>query len=112
LQLTYLISHFKHHAVSGDSQLRMYTDIILLDKDNILEFQDQFISEPIQSHKKEFRKAAYKARISAILPKHRLRFILGDTFPSMNWMKQRYRCNWIKALFMYPFRIGKLRWLF
>ncbi len=112
LQLIYLISHFKHHAVSGDSQLRMYADIILLDKYNPLIFQDQFISDPIQSHKKEYRKAAYKARINNINPRHRFRFILGDTFPSMNWMKQRYGCNWIKALLMYSLRIGKLRWLF
>lgn len=112
LQLAYLISHFKHHAVSGDSQLRMYADIILFDRYNTLEFEDQFISDPIQSYKKEFRKMAYKARINNIHPSHRLRFIFGDTFPSMKWMEMRYKCNWFKALFMYPIRIGKLRWLF
>lgn len=111
MQLTYLINHFEHHAASGDCQLRLYTDIMLLDRSNPLKIPDQFICDPMQGTKKEFRKAAYKARISSISPEYRLRFILGDTFPSLKWMKERYKCNWVKALLLYPLRIGKLRWL-
>lgn len=111
IQMMYLKKHFEHHTLEGDCQLRLYTDILLLDKSTTLEFPEKFISDPMQGNKKEFRKASYKARIHSITAKHRLRFILGDTFPSLKWMKARYKCNWIKALLMYPLRIGKLRWL-
>jgi hypothetical protein len=111
LQLTHLIRHFEHHKKSGDCQLRMYADIKLLDKPGKVEFPDSFISDPMQGYKKEFRKAAYKARIKSIQPKHRLRFLIGDTFPSIKWMKDRYRCSWIKALLKYPLRTAKLWWL-
>jgi hypothetical protein len=112
IQLRHLVSHFKHHAASGDCQLRLYADIIMLDKSCQTEFPDGFITDPLQGTKKEFRKAAYKARIKSIHPKHRLRFLVGDTFPTLEWMKERYRCNWVKALLIYPLRAGKLLWLF
>lgn len=111
IQLRYLIKHFEHHALSGDYQLRLYTDIKLLDMTSTIEIPDRFVSEPLQSNKKEFRKAAYKATIQSIPPNHRLRFILGDTFPSVKWMKKRYRCNGLTALLYYPLRVGKLLWL-
>jgi hypothetical protein len=111
IQLENLKSHFEHHKMAGDCQLRLYNDILLLDKSHKIDFPDRFISDPVQSGKKEFRKAAYKKRIRSIQLKHRLRFILGDTFPSVKWMKERYKCNVFKALFYYPFRVGKLLWL-
>jgi len=111
MHLAYLKNHFEHHATSGDCQLRLYNDIILLDRFNSLKMPDHFITDPMQGNKKEFRKAAYKARISSISPKYRLLFILGDTFPSLKWMQKRYNCNWLKASLFYPLRIGKLRWI-
>lgn len=111
LQLMHLKNHFEHHKISGDCQLRLYTDIMLLDKNSKIEIPDRFISDPMQGNKKEFRKAAYKARISSIPAKNRLWFILGDTFPSLKWMKERYGCNGFKALLRYPVRLGKLGWL-
>ena len=111
IHLKYLISHFEQHAIAGDCQLRLYNDIILLDRFNSLKMPDSFISDPMQGNNKEFRKAAYKARISSMNPKYRFTFVLGDTFPSLQWMQKRYNCNWLKASLMYPLRIGKLRWL-
>ena len=111
LQMRHLTNHFNHHALSGDCQLRLYTDIRLLDKNSTIEIPDHFISDPLQGNKPQFLKAAYKRTVFSIPPKHRLRFIIGDTFPSLKWMKKRYRCNGFKALFLYPLRIGKLRWL-
>jgi Uncharacterised nucleotidyltransferase len=111
VHLMYLINHFEHHTMSGECQLRLYTDIILLDKSNSIEVPDRFISDPMQGNKKEFRKAAYKARIRAIPPKHRLRFLIGDTFPSVKWMKERYKCSGLNVMLRYPIRIGKLWWL-
>jgi hypothetical protein len=110
-QVMYLIDHFERHAMEGDCQLRLFNDIILLDKNSKIEFPDRFISDPKQSHKTEFRKAAYKANLK-ILPKwQRPLYILGDTFPSAEWMKKRYNCNWMKLLFYYPVRVSKLLWL-
>ena len=111
MQLMHLINHFEQHALAGDCQLRLYTDIMLLDKTSTIDIPDSFISDPIQSNKTEFRKAAYKANIHSIPLKHRLRFIIGDTFPSFRWMKKRYKCNGLKAMLWYPLRIGKLMWL-
>jgi hypothetical protein len=112
MQSKYLMHHFVHHTFSGDCQLRLYTDIKLLDDSSLLKFPDRFISDPMQGTKKEYRKPAYKARIRSINPKYRLRFLIGDTFPTMKWMKERYKCNTFKALITYPLRIGKLKWLF
>jgi hypothetical protein len=111
IHLKYLISHFEQHAIAGDCQLRLYTDIILFDRFNSLKMPDNFISDPMQGNSKEFRKAAYRARISSMSPKYRLQFILGDTFPSIKWMRKRYNCRVVKAVMLYPIRIGKLLWL-
>jgi hypothetical protein len=38
---------------------------------------------------------------------------LGDLFPSVSFMKNRYKCkNTWKVLLYYPHRIGKVLWLF
>jgi len=40
-------------------------------------------------------------------------FILGDLFPTITFMKQRYKCNSVwKALIHYPHRFGKLLYFF
>lgn len=111
IHLKYLISHFERHAQEGECQLRLFADIVLLGKDTSVDFPDRFIPDPLQKDKAVFRKSSYLAAIRNIPPKYRLRFILGDLFPSMQWMKEHYRCGIIKAFFLYPLRIGKLRWL-
>ena len=43
----------------------------------------------------------------------KLLYILGDLFPTVDFMKERYGCsNSIKVLFYYPMRLGKLARLF
>ena len=111
MNLKYLKRHFEHHKLVGNCQIRLFNDILMLDKECNIDFPDTFISDPIQENRQEFRKTLYKTTIGSLSPKYRFRFILGDTFPSFKWMKDRYGCNWFKALFMYPIRIGKLRWL-
>jgi hypothetical protein len=34
-----------------------------------------------------------------------------DIFPSLRWMKKRHRCSTVKAILLYPRRIGKLLWV-
>lgn len=109
--LRYLISHFNRHAVEGGCQLRLYADIKLLDNSAELNFPESFIYNPDQEMKSEFRKTAYKLAINDIPAKYRFQFILGDIFPSVKWMKERYKCSGLKLVFLYPLRIGKLRWL-
>jgi hypothetical protein len=111
LQLKYLISHFEKHKEEGACQLRLYADILLLDKNSKIVFPDQFIENPKQEMKKEYRKAAWKKTVLEVPAKYRFRFVLGDVFPSPAWMRNRYKCSTAKALLYYPARIGKVGWL-
>jgi hypothetical protein len=111
LQLMHLISHFNDHALGGEQQLRLYTDIVLLDKTSKIEISENFLLNPQQSNKFIYRKAAYKSYINSIPLRYRIRYIIGDIFPSLMWMKKRHRCSWARALIYYPQRLGKLLWL-
>lgn len=110
-QQMHLIDHYERHAMEGICQLRLYADILLLDKTSLISIPDNFIYNPQQENKPEYRKAAYKTAIGSIPAKYRLRYILGDIFPSIKWMKKRYKCNGVKALIHYPIRTGKLLWI-
>jgi hypothetical protein len=111
-QLKYLIKHFERHMTAGESQLRSYADILMSNKGNPTSvFENKFIMNPDQKYKAEFRKAAYKAKVNFIHPKYRLQYILGDLFPSIAWMKERYGGGSMKAFLYYPHRLGKLVWL-
>jgi hypothetical protein len=112
IHLDFLIRHHCGHQISGDCQIRTYTDIKLLDPDNSIEFPDNFTNEPDQSYKQNYRKASYRKSVAAMKLKYRLLFIAGDVFPSVEWMKQRYGCNALMAILRYPQRLGKLMWLF
>lgn len=111
LNLRYLISHFEKHKMEGTCQLRLLTDILLLDKNNKIEFPEEFIENPKQEMKREFRKTSWRKTILEVPPECRFRFVLGDIFPSVSWMRQRYKCNIVRALLYYPGRIAKLLWL-
>jgi hypothetical protein len=111
IQLMHLIDHFNKHSLGGDQQLRLYIDIALLDKTSPIEIPDDFILNPLQNYKSKYLKAGYKAGINSIAPKYRFRFIIGDIFPSVKWMKKRHNCRALTTLFFYPRRLGKLIWL-
>ena len=39
-------------------------------------------------------------------------YVLGDLFPTISFMKTRYKCDsTLKVLFYYPQRVGKVLWL-
>jgi hypothetical protein len=111
IRMKHLNSHFEKHAREGNCQLRMYTDILLLDKSCTLTMPDKFIMNPKQEMTTEQRRIAYRENMRFVPLKYRLRYILGDIFPSIQWMKKRYNCSAVKALIYYPARIGKLIWL-
>ncbi len=64
MQCKYLMHHFEHHAVSGDCQLRLYTDIILLDDSIFLNSLTGLYQIRCRAQKKNSVNPAYKARIS------------------------------------------------
>lgn len=109
--LRFLIQHFNYHALSGEGQLRLYSDIILLGGPEAITYPEKFILNPIQKPSSRFHRASYKNTFKSIAPRYRLYFLLGDIFPSLTWMKKRYRCNGFQAIWRYPGRLGKLGWI-
>ncbi|MCX6262243.1 MAG: nucleotidyltransferase family protein, partial [Bacteroidia bacterium] len=110
-QLAHLTDHFKKHATGGEIPLRIYADIVLLDKNIKIEIPDDFILNPQQNYKVKYLKAGYKAGVNSIHKKYRLRYVFGDIFPSVKWMKNRYKCGTFKAILHYPPRVGKVLWV-
>jgi len=111
IQIQYLTEHLQRHTIEGSWQFRQYADIKLLDRTAKIEIPESFITEPFQDKKSIFIKTSYRLAISSISKKKRLRYLAGDIFPSLEWMKWRHKCNGVKALLFYPQRIGKLAWL-
>lgn len=107
----YLINHFMDHVFKGECQLRNYSDIKILDPENPLEFPSEFIDNPSQKIKLKFRKEYFRSSVKVVPSMHRLRYIVGDTFPSVSWMKKRHGCSGARTMLYYPRRILKLAWL-
>jgi len=160
----YLVKHLFLHEKNNESQLRLYTDLVVL----IEKFRDEIINTdlPVLAEMGEMSKILfckleylrniwgisfpgwlnelidrehdqvnrdkfifflrspknnpvidkawlYRYNIREIPGIHRkLIYILGDLFPSISFMKKRYKCrNGWKALFYYPHRLGKLWYL-
>jgi len=160
----YLVKHLWLHEINNESQLRLYTDLIVLiekhyDKilnDNLIKLASEAgLSEILASHLEplkviwgvtfpdlinafidKFSKSGsiknfifflrspknnppldkpklYRHIISDIPGFHRkFLYVLGDVFPSISFMKKRYKCkNTIQVIRYYPVRLGKLLWL-
>jgi hypothetical protein len=161
----YLVKHLWLHEESNESQLRLYTDLIVLiekHKDEILN-QDLLkladkaeMSEILANHLRPLRdfwgisfpdwltdftnnlsnEDSLKKFIfflgspkdNPLLEKHNIYrqiikdipglhrkflYVLGDIFPSLSFMKNRYGCeSTLKVLMYYPHRLGKISWLF
>ncbi len=161
----YLIRHLNMHEIKNESQLRLYTDLVVLISnygDGIINsdlltyasqaglteilasrlallrdlwgipFQegiDDFIkkwNDPDSINKFIFflkspknnpvydKPKVYRHIIRGIPGVHRkFLYLLGDLFPSVSFMKNRYNCTSLwKVLLYYPHRIGKVFWLF
>lgn len=160
----YLVRHLWRHEMNNESQLRLYTDLVVLIDNygdeiinyNLLIYASQAgLSEIVACklelirdlwgkdfpewintfidkwHKEDSRDmfnfflrspkgnpvinraSNYRYTINEIPGIHRrFFFVIGDLFPSINFMKKRYglSSSW-KALFYYPHRIGKIWWL-
>ena len=160
----YLIKHLYSHEINNESQLRLYTDlVVLIEKycDDIINYDlldytaeaglsqvlaqrleilrdlwgmtfpdwiDDFINkwhnpdsinEFVHFLKSPKNRSVsgnalvYKKTIREIPGLHRkILFVLGDIFPTLTFMKNRYGCrSKFGALLYYPHRLGKLLWL-
>jgi hypothetical protein len=160
----YLIKHLNMHEMNNESQLRLYTDlVILIEKHSDEIFNTDLLTLASQAnmsvilanhlaplrkffgisfpewmneyinkyHNPDFlnkflfflkspknnpplnKSRFYRQMIGDIPGIHRkMIFVLGDIFPSVRFMKKRYKCTstW-RALMYYPYRLGKLWWL-
>jgi hypothetical protein len=160
----YLVKHLYSHEINNESQLRLYTDLVVLIekyRDEIINYDlltyaakagmseilawrleplrdlwgisfpdwiDDFIDKwynPasinkfvyfLKNAKKNSRSGSpmvYRKIIGEIPGLHRkFLFVLGDLFPTLSFMKERYKCsNRLIALLYYPHRFGKILWL-
>ena len=160
----YLVWHLNRHEENNDSQIRLYTDLVVM----IDRYGDQIINEGLteladksgmnsmlatrlwclhEFWEAEFpvwmieyiekwrdagfverfifflkspknnpapdRSGSYNEIYKAIPGFHRKAlYLLGDLFPSVSFMKERYKCNsMLKAILHYPHRWGKVWWL-
>jgi hypothetical protein len=161
----YLVKHLWVHEMNNESQLRLYTDlIVLIEKyydeilnDNLLKYASEagmseilaWHLEPLRDmwgvsfpgwlndfidkcHNQDFinkfffflsspknnppdDKPGYYRQIIRDIPgfHRKVLYVLGDLFPSVSFMKNRYKCKSIwTVLFYYPHRVGKILWLF
>lgn len=160
----YLVKHLWLHEINNESQLRLYTDLIvliekfydeILDNNLIQLASEAGLSEILASHLEPLRDMwgvtfpdwvnsfidkfsnketiknfifflqspknnqpvdkpkLYRHIISDIPGFHRkFLYVLGDIFPSISFMKTRYKCkNTWQVIRYYPLRFGKLIWL-
>jgi hypothetical protein len=72
-----------------------------------------FLKSP-KNNKPDKPGQAYRSNIRDIPGLHRkILFVLGDLFPTVTFMKNRYGCkSALAASLYYPLRLGKLFWLF
>ena len=160
----YLVKHLYSHEINNESQLRLYTDLVVLIekyRDEIINYDlltyaakagmseilawrleplrdlwgisfpdwiDDFIDKwynPasinrfvlfLKNPKKKSLSGSpliYRKIIAEIPGLHRkILYILGDLFPTLTFMKERYKCrNKFTAVCYYPHRFGKVLWL-
>jgi hypothetical protein len=161
----YLVRHLWLHELNNESQLRLYTDLVVLIENyydeiinnNLLSLAAQAgMSEILARHLEPLRNmweitfpewiddfilkwyntdsinkfvfflkspknnpqidkpGIYRSIICDVPGMHRkFLYVLGDIFPTVSFMKKRYKLShsW-KVFFYYPQRIGKILWLF
>jgi hypothetical protein len=161
----YLVRHLWMHEMNNESQLRLYTDlVVMLEKHSaviinhdLLKYASQagmteilawrlqllrdlwgipfpgwinafidrwhtpdsvnrfifFLKSPRDNPPVD-KSRFYRHIISDIPGIHRkFLYLLGDIFPSLRFMKKRYKCaNTWRVLLYYPHRMGKILWLF
>jgi hypothetical protein len=111
IHLQYLAEHNLDHISATGPELRLFLDISLLKHDNYYSINEDILADPGKFRIPGYRKKIYSQQFHGLSGRSRLRFLAGDLFPSLRWMKERHECGSMKALVYYPRRMGKLLWL-
>jgi hypothetical protein len=111
LHLDYLHQHNEYHLTAAGSQMKLYLDFQILNPAEEVNLPPGFISNPRQEGREGNRKKIFRDVFYSMPASSRLRFLAGEVLPSLSWMKQRHNAGMIKALLLYPRRLGKLAWL-
>jgi len=111
IHLDYLREHNQDHLSAEGSQLRLFVDMEIIKPGSAPVITKEFLSGRHQSYNSKHGKDAYKVHFFTLPSGIRFRYLVGDIFPSLRWMKQRHNCGTTKAILLYPRRIGKLFWL-
>jgi hypothetical protein len=74
-------------------------------------YPEEFIMEPDQKRKQKYKKRIFREKIRSLPWPYSFLYLTGDLFPSVKWMKSRYKCSMTGAIIRYPHRLGKLLWL-
>lgn len=111
IHLEYLRSHLQMHMMTGIFQLRLRADIEIIRPGSAPVIPASFILDPVQKPALSQRKEFYRTLFLSVPAKSRLRYLAGDIFPSLAWLKKRHNCSTLGSLFYYPRRLAKLFWL-
>jgi hypothetical protein len=111
LHLDYLTRHNIDHLSGSDPELRLFLDISILKEDNYRSINEAVFSDLSGFRNTDYRQKAYRQQLKSLPFLSGLRFLAGDIFPSMCWMKELYHCGSLKALVFFPGWLGKLLWL-
>ena len=109
--IEFLRNHMEDHISGGDFQLRLWLDIDLISSGSAPALTEELIVNPHLTLKKKLKRIYYRTHVLTLPRETRLRYLAGDIFPSLKWMKKRYNCSTLKALLFYPGRIGKILWV-
>jgi hypothetical protein len=111
IHISYLQDHLKYHLLNGVFQMRLYADMELLKPDSAPPVDNTFYLLPKRKPDFNEKRKLYRMFLSHLPGNNRLRYIIGDIFPSVRWLKRRHNCGTFEAFFYYPRRIAKLFWL-
>lgn len=111
LHLRFLRDHLILHMLDGSFQMRLYADMELLKSGSAPPVESSFYLQPKRNPDLPEKRKLYRILLSHVSVKNRFRYITGDIFPSVSWLKKRHSCGTVKAILYYPRRIAKLFWL-
>jgi hypothetical protein len=111
IHLEFLKKHNEDHMSIEGSQLRLWLDMELVKPGSAPPLTAEFLSAPHSAGTPKQLKEYYRFHYYTLPRNVRFRYLAGDIFPSLKWMKQRHGCGTLKALLFYPRRVGKVLWL-
>ena len=107
----YLTEHLNYHLMSGETQLRLFADLMHLNTEFLSPYTEEMIRKPFQAKDWHRRRSLWKTQLKRFSCSQKIFYLGGELFPSIEWMAARHRCSKYLTLLYYPRRLGKLFWL-